>query len=202
MAGKGRPPLCKICGTKLNVDTAYRVVTYNSKGTAKSAFYCSKEEYEENISTIENVIEQKEEKPKKVTQKKKESKQKEPSEKIPTDKDNAYYLICRIIDRQEIINTILWKEWKIWNSVASDGVILQYLKENEQYLTSAISRIENKEFNRIRYLSAILKNKLGDFQPKTNVEEKPKIRVDESFYHPVATRNNKRRSLEDLEDAF
>jgi hypothetical protein len=54
------------------------------------------------------------------------------------------------------------------------------------------------------YLSAILKNKLGDYKPKVveKQQEKPKIQVDTTFYEPISTSNNKRRSLEDLEDDF
>ena len=79
----------------------------------------------------------------------------------------------------------------------------KYLDENKAYLCSVISRLEDKEFNRIRYLSVILKNKLGDFKPKAAEAPKPKVQVDESFYVPTTSvTRNKRRSLEDLEDEF
>ena len=181
--GKGRPPLCKICGKKLDADAAY--VVYAS-GNGRKAFYCSQEEYESTIK--------KPQKKKAVT--------KQPKEKIPTYRDKAYELICNIIGRPKIINTILWKEWKIWNEVAADEVIAQYLEENRDYLVGAIGRLDNVEFNRIRYLSAILKNSLGDFKSKEKEMEKPKTQVDDTFYAPIATNNNKRRSLADLEDEF
>lgn len=161
---------CRICGETLDTKTAYKVVTNN-----KNAYYCSKEEYDENHAK---------------------------KEKEAADKDNVYNLVCEIIERKEITNTALFAEWKIWNKVADNEKIGQYLCENKDYLCSVIARLENKEFNRIRYLSAILKNKLGDFQPKAKETNKPKIKIDTTFYEPVLTNNNKRRSLSDLEDDF
>lgn len=123
-------------------------------------------------------------------------------EKVAADKDKVYRLICDIIGRKEILNSILWKEKATWNTVASDEVIGQYLEENKAYLTNAISKLDNVEYNRIRYLSAIIKNSLGDFKPKAKEVENPKPQVDETFYGSISTRNNKRRSLADLEDEF
>ena len=198
MAGKGRPPICRICGSQLNYDSAYKVTTYTSGGKEKNAFYCSQEEYENNILATEKKQEKKTD-----TKKKRSSKKtKDVGEKVLTDKDKAYQLICRIIGRSKIVNTILWKEWKVWNDVATNEVILRYLTENELYLTTIISNLDNIEYNRIRYLSAVLKNKLGDYQITAAEIKQPKIQIDESFYSPIATRNNKRRSLEDLEDDF
>lgn len=166
---------CRICGTQLDTKTAHLVTTYDKNGKEKKAFFCSKEEYEKDLAK---------------------------KEKAAADKDKAYRLICEIIGRKEIINSVLWKEWTIWNKVVPNEVIGQYLEENKSYLIGIVSRLDNVEFNRIRYLSAILKNKLGDFKPKAKEKEKPKVQVDETFYMPMATRNNKRRSLADLEDEF
>ena len=67
-------------------------------------------------------------------------------------------------------------------------------------MTSVISRLENKEFNRIRYLSTIVKNNIGDFKPKVE-EQVVKVSVDETFYDFVPPVSKKRRrSLADLED--
>lgn len=146
---------------------------------SKKAFYCSQEEFE--------------------TDKTKKEKEK-------SDKDKVYKLICDIIDRKEIVNTILWKEKAIWNKVRTDEVIAQYLEENKEYLTGAIARLEDVEYNRIRYLSAILKNKLGDYKPKVKEEKKyePKIEtnMNEMMYEIRNTNKSKRKSLADLEDMF
>ena len=84
--------------------------------------------------------------------------------------------------------------------MASNEVIGQYLEDNKRYLIDTVSRLDNVEFNRIRYLSTILKNKLGDYKPKAKEVAKPKVQVDETFYVPTIIRSNKRRSLADLED--
>lgn len=120
-------------------------------------------------------------------------------QKAKTDKDCVYKLICDIFCVQEIINTVLWKEWKVWNKVKSDEIIAKYLDENKSYLTGVISRLSGGEYNKIRYLSAILKNSLGDYRPK--VVEQPKIvEVDMTMYNAPVKPLNKRRSLADLED--
>lgn len=159
--GRGRPPKCKICGATLRVETAYMVVARNKNGNEKKAFYCSQEEYEKHSVKQAKPIKEKE-----IKNDKPPKKCEVTENKQPTDRDIAYRLICDIIGKPKIINTALWKEWKIWNSVSSDDIIKQYLIENKEYLTRVISKLDNIEYNRIRYLSAILKNNLGDFKPK------------------------------------
>ena len=142
----------------------------------KKAYYCTREEFEADQAKKKKVAE---------------------------DKDKVYRLICDIIARKEITNTVLFAELKVWNKVADDETIGKYLEENKEYLCSVIARLEDKEFNRIRYLSAILRNKLGDYRSHVVVkEEKPKTVVDTTFYEAIQTNNNKRRSLSDLEDDF
>lgn len=166
---------CRVCGSKINSIDAYLVITLDGKGNEKKAFYCNKDEYEKDLKK---------------------------KEKAKADEDNAYYLICEIIGRKKIINTILWKEWKEWNKVATNEIIGKYLEENKSYLISVVSKLSDTEFLRIRYLSAILKNNLGDFTVRSKKEEPRKVVVEETFYVPTVTRNNKRRSLADLEDEF
>lgn len=166
---------CKVCGSSLDTKTAFKLIEHDTNGKPKNFYYCSKEEYEKS-----------------ETEKRKNE----------DNKNKAYSLICSIIGREKITNTILWREWKEWNKAFSNETIASYLEENKAYLTSTISRIEDKEFNRIRYLSAILKNSLGDFKQKEKETEKPKVQVDETFYEAAPTTQNKRRSLADLEDEF
>ena len=117
---------------------------------------------------------------------------------------SASNLVCEIIGRKEIINGILWKEWKIWNKVADNEKIGRYLEENKDYLRDVISRLEDIEFNRIRYLSAILKNRLGDYKPKVKEVEKVVVKCNSSFelFEPTIIRNNEADNiiLEDVED--
>jgi hypothetical protein len=123
-------------------------------------------------------------------------------EKVAADKDKVYRLICDIMDEPEIISTALYKEWAVWNKVADNEKIAQYLEENQEYLTSVISRLGSSEYARIRYLSAIIRDKIKGFKPKVEVVEKPKVVVEETIYEAPTHTLNKRRSLEDLEDMF
>ena len=127
----------------------------------------------------------------------------ERKKKAAEDKDKVYTLICRIIGRETIINTSLWAEWREWSKVADDAKIGQFLVENEEYLTSMIGKLADAEFPRIRYLSTVLKNRLGDYKPRVVEEAKarPKVVIDETMYDvsSVATRQ-RRRSLDELED--
>lgn len=126
--------------------------------------------------------------------------------KAAEDKALVIALICRIIGRETIVNTRLFAEWQEWSKVADDAKIGQFLIENEAYLTGIISKLVDAEFPRIRYLSAVLKNRLGDYKPKTQEEVKvqdkmqPNIDIDYTDYEPPTRSLNKRRSLADLED--
>ena len=161
---------CRICGTPYDTKDAYKVVVNN-----KSQYYCSQEEYEEDLARKKKAAE---------------------------DKDRVYYLICDIMGEKEIINTTLWKEKTEWNKAFSDEFIAKYLQENKSYLTSAITRLDSSQFAKIRYLSAVLKNSLGDFKPRMAEVEKPKVVVEETIYNTPTHSLNKRRSLDDLEDMF
>ena len=137
----------------------------------------------------------------------------ERKKKAAEDKDKVYRLICRIIGRETIINTSLWAEWKIWSSVADDAKIGQFLTENEEYLTDMIGKLDNAEFPRIRYLSTVLKNRLGDYKvgrvlevttPSRGLRAQSGIMIDDAFElfeptlnQPTATEG---QILEDVED--
>ena len=143
--------------------------------SGKNAYFCTQEEFEAEEERKRKAIE---------------------------DRDKAYAIICRIIGRETIINTVLWAEWREWSKVADDAKLGQFLTENEEYLTSMISRLTNAEFPRIRYLSTVLKNRLGDYKLKVREEIKvqPKVIIDETIYEAPTHSLNKRRSLADLED--
>lgn len=143
--------------------------------SGQNAYFCTQEEYEA---------------------------EEERKKKAAEDKDRAYTLICRIIGRETIINTALWAEWREWSKVADDAKIGQFLAENEEYLTGMIGKLANAEFPRIRYLSTVLKNRLGDYRPRVveEVKVQPKVVIDETIYEAPTRSLNKRRSLADLED--
>ena len=126
----------------------------------------------------------------------------ERKKKAAEDKDRVYRLICDIMGEKEIISTALFKEWQVWNKVSDNEKIAKYLEENEDYLTSVITRLGSSEYARIRYLSAIIRDKIKAFVPKAEVVEKPKVIVEEAIYEAPTQSLNKRRSLADLEDMF
>ena len=122
----------------------------------------------------------------------------ERKKKAQEDKDKVYRLICDIMGEKEIISTALFKEWQVWNKVADNSKIAKYLAENKDYLTSAIARLGSSEYARIRYLSAIIRDKIKAFVPKTIEVAPPKVVVEEHYetkYKPKA-----RQGLLDFEE--
>lgn len=142
------------------------------KGVNK--YFCSKEEYDEE-----------------ETKKQQES----------DNRNKTYRLICDIFNKEEIVNTALWKEYNEWLKVSESSKIVEYLRENKERLSKVIGRLDSNEFARIRYLSAILKNNLSDFKSKKVEEVRPKIEIDITMYDmsPSQTRK-RRRALSELED--
>ena len=122
--------------------------------------------------------------------------------KAAEDKDKIYRLICDIMGEKEIISTALFKEWQVWNKVADNAKIAKYLEESKDYLSSVIARLSSSEYARIRYLSAIIRDRIKAFVPKVEVIEVPKVVVEETIYEAPTQTLNKRRSLDDLEDMF
>ena len=187
---------CKFCKEQKDVNEAYKAVLYNSKGTPSNAYFCNEEHYQKYKAEEDKKAA---EKRRKVEAKKKAEEEKQ---KRKVDKDKVYRLVCEIIGRKEIINTALWKEWAVWNKVAADEIIYKYLEEDKDYLQNMIARLEDVEYNRIRYLSAILKNKLGDFKPKAKEIKKVIPVIQEEHYETKFKNKKKRRGFEDLEEEF
>lgn len=161
---------CRICGSSLDTNAAYKVTDKNGK----NKYFCSEEEYDSE------------------EQRKK---------KAADDKDRVYRLVCDIMGEPEIINTILFKEWQVWLKVADNEKIGKYLEENKEYLTSVIARLNSSEYARIRYLSAIIKDRIKGYEPRVEVVV-PRVVVEETIYDTPTQSTNKRRSLSDLEDMF
>jgi hypothetical protein len=169
---------CRYCQTSLTTAIAYMEYV----GT-KKAYFCNQEHHEKYVQKEEN-----------------KKRQQAHAEQMKTE---FYNLMCEILCVKGITNTALWKEKTEINKVFPDDVIVAYLKENKDWICASVSRLNGGEYGKIRYVSVILRNKLGDYKPKVMAkEEKPKPQVDVTFYEPVQTNNNKRRSLADLEDDF
>ena len=118
--------------------------------------------------------------------------------KAAEDKDKVYRLICDIMNEKEIRSTALYKEWVIWNKVADNEKIAQYLDENKDYLISVIARLSSSEYAKIRYLSTIIRDKIKGFVPKVKVIEKPKMVVEEHYETKYNSKG--RQALEDFEE--
>jgi len=169
-----RKAKCRACGKELDTTTAFKLISYDTNDKEKRFYYCSRDEYKEDEKA---------------------------KEKAAADKDKVYRLICDIIGRDEILNSILWKEKAIWNKVAADEVIAQYLEESKIYLTGVISKLEDKEFNRIRYLSAIIKNSIGDYKPKVIIKETTFPIIQDEHYE-TKFKLKSRVGFEDFEEDY
>lgn len=141
----------------------------------KNQYYCSQNEYETDLAKKKKAAE---------------------------DKDRVYRLICDILGEQEIINTILFKEWQVWLKVADNEKIGHYLEENKDYLTSVIARLNSSEFARIRYLSTIIKDKIKGFVPKVEVEQTKVVDTSFEFFEPTIEKKPQveEQVLYDVED--
>ena len=168
---------CRYCQKNITTDIAHLEHIKDKK-----AYFCNEEHYVKFLSEAAA-----------------DAKNKEHSKQL---QDKFYNLMCEILGVNGITNTALWKEKTEINNVFPDEVIVAYWDENKSWITSSVSKLSGGIYGKIRYVSVILRNKLGDYKPKVIVAEteKPKIVVDNTFYETMQTRNNKRRSLSDLED--
>ena len=115
---------------------------------------------------------------------------------IQKDKDDTYTLIEEIIGKTT--NTILFKEVKIWLTVAGYKVIIAYLTDNKTYISSVIqSKNFTNEYAMIRYFSAIVKNNIGNYKPsKPEPIKKADVEIYETKFKPIV----RRKCLADYED--
>lgn len=184
---------CRYCQTNIGIKDSYLHMLGKQK-----AYFCNEEHYNLFVFKKEEDKRRKEEELELAKQKKQEEHDLA-VKKRKEEKDKVYYLICEIIGRKEIINTVLWREWKEWNKVAPNATIGKYLEEDKNYLCSIVSKLDNNEFLRIRYLSAILKNKLGDYKPKVVVRKEIVPKIQDEHYE-TKFKLRQRKGLDDLED--
>ena len=163
---------CKYCKAKIEKKDAFQV-----HGEKYNTYYCNKECYS-------NAIAKKEE-----AQKIKAASGEKKQRKI----DPIYEEIADIFGYR-IQNSALFAEMKLWRGICDDTKILAYLQENKDYIKAAMERTSSSEYARIRYVSAILKNSLADYNVKNIEAEKttPGITVDEDYIMPI----NKKKKTE------
>ena len=167
---------CKYCKEYIKKQDAYVVASDKC-----NQYFCSEDHYNLFVKNKEN----------------------EKQIKINTNKEREkiYCLICEIIGRKDIVNTFLFKEWKEWNKVVLNETILQYLEDNKSFLHDAVSGIENNEFSRIRYLSAILKNNLSDYMTNRTVEDVSREDITSNI-KTILGLNAKYSNLNDFTNAY
>lgn len=168
---------CRYCGILKEKKESYQ------DPMKKGFYYCDESHYSAHIKAAED-------KKRKLEEKAEASRQKK--------FDPVYEEIADIFGYR-IENAALFREIKLWKGICNNEKILAYLQENKGYLKSRLERLDGKEYSRIMYISAVLKNNLADFA--TTIREEPtKIKVDCEIYEPVANTRKKRRGLSVLED--
>lgn len=172
----GMRVICRYCKSKIEKKDALQI-----PGEKYNTYYCNQECYdkanaEKKAKEIERLAKK---------QEKEENKQK----RI----DPVYEEIADIFGYR-IANSALFKEMKLWRGICDDTKILAYLQENRDRIKSAMERASSSEYARIRYVSAILKNSLADYNVKNIEAEKttPGITVDEDYIMPI----NKKKKTE------
>lgn len=170
---------CKCKWDKMPLDTkeAFKIVE-----DGKNVYFCNEECY------------------------KKYTNEKEIKEKEAADKNRAYGIMCDILDQQQIITSALWKEYNVWRKVATSKQIADYLEENRDFLRQSVSRVNGPLYNKIRYMSAIVCNKIADYVEKAKVREKNKMTTTRStssfeLFEPVVVKEQREEHiLYDVED--
>ena len=114
-----------------------------------------------------------------------------------------HYKVCELFSEilgvVKITNTTLYKEKAELNEVYSDEMIISYLEENKNWLTTSVSKLSGNIYGKIRYVSVILRNKLGDYKPQTVVRQAVTPKIQDEHYE-TKFKLKQRRGFEDLED--
>ena len=170
----GRACKCRYCQKNITTDTAHLEHIKDKK-----VYFCNKEHYIKFLEMAE-----------------KDAKNKEKNKQL---QDKFYNLMCEILGVDGITNTALWKEKTEINKVFSDDVITSYLDENKSWMTTSVSKLNGGVYGKIRYVSVILRNKLGDYKPKVVVTETVATKIQDEHYE-TKFKLKQRRGFEDLED--
>lgn len=167
---------CKFCQGKLTTSVAYK-----TEINKKTAYFCNKDHYNQFLQRAKE----------------------EEQNKIKKDKLRIKFLqlFCDVLGVTGITNTIIWKEKAELNKVYSDEIIISYLEENKEWITKSVSRLNSGEFGKIRYVSTILKNKLGDYRPTTAVSEPIYTGYSADEHYETKFKLKPRKALLEIEEA-
>lgn len=166
----GRPCKCRYCQTSLTTEIAYMEYLKDKK-----AYFCNEEHYNKFLQSENN------------------------KEKAKHQHDRVCELFAEILGVTKITNTALYKEKAELNEVYSDEVIISYLEENKGWIITSVGKLSSGIYGKIRYVSVILRNKLGDYKPKVVVQETVVPKIQDEHYE-TKFKLKKRRGFEDLED--
>ena len=162
----GMKVTCRYCKSKVEKKDAFTIL-----GEKHNTYYCNKECYSNAIAEKEKAkkeayAEKRVRELERLAKKQEKEKQKEEQKAISAarkaKRDAVYDELCDIFG-YEVQNSVLFTEWILWNKLADDEKILAYLKENKEYIKNAYGRASGAEYAKIRYVSAILKNRLKDY---------------------------------------
>lgn len=173
--------VCKYCKAKVEKADALQV-----PGEKYNTYYCNQECYdkanaEKKAKEIERLAKKQE---------------KEEYAKEKAEYDEIFEETKAIFGYEFQGYGILKREVKNWEKLADRKKILSYLKENEDFLSSILTRKEfANDFNRVRYYSVIVSSKLHDYRGQLPVvdDTMPKEVVEDTDYiMPI----NKKKKIE------
>lgn len=164
---------CKYCGTWLNTKEAIQI-----DDNGKNKYYCNE------MCRTKHCEE--------LTEK----------AKVKAEYDEIFELTKNIFGYEFNGYSLLKREIDAWEKLTTRDKIIAYLKENQDWLITTMSKEFSGDYNRVRYYSVVISSKLHDYKPKVQKEVKvqPKVVIDETMYEAPTHNLNKRRSLADLED--
>lgn len=165
---------CRYCQTSLKVKEAYKEII-----DGKSAYFCNEEHFDLYMKKLES-----------------EREQKEYSKQL---QDKFYKLFCDILGVNGITNTALWKEKAEINKVFTDELIIAYLEEHKEYLTNAVCKLSGGIYGKIRYVSVVLRNSLGDYRPNVKKIKAPTVAIPDEHYE-TKFKPKVRKALDDFEE--
>lgn len=208
---------CRYCKSKIEKKNAFQILgekhnTYYCNQKCYSNYFAEKEKTKNENEAVKRAreierlakkqereeIQMAKEEEKKAGEEAKKIKEEQKAEKKQRKIDPVYEEVSDIFGYRTQ-NSVLFAEMKLWRGICDDAKILAYLQEHKSYIKNKLERLDNNEYSRIKYMSAILKNSLADYNKTIRVEPE-KINVDCEIYEPTVSTKRKRRGLNALED--
>lgn len=113
---------------------------------------------------------------------------------------NKIYLIINDIFGHKVTNTALFKEIAEIASAHTYEKILSYLQYKREDLDRFMSKSFSSEYGKIRYMSAILKNNLADYEiPKVEIIKQTEPDMTEVKYIPKTRKKSLGEFMDEME---